>query len=245
MSEVAWPGSGLVSHYRKLAWFMFHRFEEENYQLMREYFARVMVEDLKPHFSPEQARSLDVGGAEGAFARVVHATRGWEIVNVEPSRVEAEWGATVRARAERLPFRDEVFDLVVCRGVVEHIPPGGQETGLEEIFRVTRRGGYAYLAIPPWYNPHAGHQLKPFHYFPFSMAKRLRRLAFRDCVEGSSYEEVGLYRVTFRRMRKLIEQSGFRIVATKDPHFRLHFLTRVPLLREVLVPVAAFVVQKP
>ena len=42
-----------------------------------------------------------------------------------------------------------------------------------------KKQGIGYFVIPPWYNPHAGHGLKPFHIFPFAIAKFLRNLFFK------------------------------------------------------------------
>jgi hypothetical protein len=40
-----------------------------------------------------------------------------------------------------------------------------------DIYRVLKKGGIGYLVIPSWWNPHAGHGLKPFHVLPFPVAK--------------------------------------------------------------------------
>ena len=115
---------------------------------------------------------------------------------------------------------------------------------MNEMYRVTKTGGICYIMIPPWYNPHAGHSLKPFHIFPFKLAKFLRQLFFRNKINGNSFEEAGLYPITFKRMLKMISTSGFNVVATKDTHFRLHFLTRIPVIREIAVPSAVFILAK-
>ena len=110
--------------------------------------------------------------------------------------------------------------------------------------RVTKCGGICYIMIPPWYNPHAGHGLKPFHMFGFETAKRLRKLFFRQTISVNSFKEAGLYPITFKRMREMILKSGFKILDTKDTHLRLHFLTKIPLLREVLVSSVSFILKK-
>jgi hypothetical protein len=33
--------------------------------------------------------------------------------------------------------------------------------------------------IPPWNNPWAGHNLRPFHIFPFKVARKLKLLFFK------------------------------------------------------------------
>ena len=40
------------------------------------------------------------------------------------------------------------------------------------------------------------------------------------------------------------EKSGFEIIDMKDTHLRFHFLCRIPILREFLIPAVAFIVKK-
>ncbi len=104
------------------------------------------------------------------------------------------------------------------------------------MYRAAKEGEICYIMIPPWYNPHAGHGLKPFHIFPFKLAKYLRQLFFRNKIKAKSFEEVGLYPITFKKMLNMISTSGFKIVTTEDTHFRLHFLAKIPIIRELMIP---------
>lgn len=42
----------------------------------------------------------------------------------------------------------------------------------------------------------------------------------------------------------MISLSGFKVIATKDTHLGLHFLTRIPVLREITIPAVAFLFTK-
>ena len=166
-----------------------------------------------------------------------------DIVNLDPSNVKPVW-KTLKNEAHEIPFEDNYFDLVLFRGVMEHIPPNKQQISLNEIYRVMKTQGLGYFVIPPWYNPHAGHGLKPFHIFPFVIAKFLRNLFFKKKVKYNSLEEASLYKITFSQMKKMINLAGFNIVDMKDTHLRFHFLCKVPILREFLIPAVAFLVKK-
>jgi SAM-dependent methyltransferase len=52
----------------------------------------------------------------------------------------------VVADLEHLPFRDGVFDGLVCDDTIEHLP--NDAAGVRELARVTRAGGVAVLATP-------------------------------------------------------------------------------------------------
>ncbi len=212
---------------------------------MRRYLARVLIMELEEFIDLDDCQVLDVGGARGEFCQVLHQLRGCRATNVDPDPGIPLWPDTVRCFADDIPLASNRFDLVICRGVLEHIPTVRQQASIREMFRVTRPGGLCYFLIPPWFNPHAGHTLKPFHVLPFKAARFLRQLWFRESIPARSYAEAGLYPITFRRMLRLISGAGMRLLATRDSHFRLHFMTRIPVLRELLVPSAAFILKKP
>jgi len=241
----------IADHYSKLWRFNFNRLKGDNYRLMREYFAQVFISDIEEFMPLYGKKVLDVGGARGEFCRVLNRERKCAAVNLEPSpfeygRYESDflWPGTVLGRAEAIPFSDDEFDLVMCRGAFEHIYPEDQKKALNEMYRVTQKGGICYITIPPWYNPWAGHGLKPFHYLPFKAAKFCAESVYGKKIEAGSWREKRLFPVTFRAMKKMVTAAGFKVVGTRDIHFRLHFLTRIPLIREIAVPAVAFILKK-
>jgi SAM-dependent methyltransferase len=234
----------LFSHYRTLLFYTFNRFKDDNAQLMSEYFAQILIMEIEEFVPLWNKKVLDVGGGRGVFCKVISEKRKCDAINLEPNPGEYIWPKTTVGFADNLPSADNEFDLVICRGVLEHISPEKQQQSVNELYRTTKRGGVCYILIPPWYNPHAGHNLKPFHIFPFKFAKFLRQLIFRDKINANSFEEAGLYPITFKRMLNMISTSGFRVLATKDTHFRLHFLTKIPIIREIAVPAIAFILTK-
>ena len=233
----------IISHYRKLIFFALRRYEGSNYAQMRNYFATILVHDLKKYISPNKKNILDVGGSSGEFSKYIGETFDCKILNLDPHPMNPVWD-TVTSSADKMPFESNKFDLIFFRGVLEHIKPSLQQDSIDEIYRVLNTGGVCYLVIPPWYNPHAGHGLKPFHLLPFPLAKFLKNLIFRKKVLYNSLEESSLYKVTHRGTQEMIKKSGFTILDTKDTHLRLHFLTKIPIIREFAVPAVAFIFKK-
>ncbi len=234
----------LLSHYRALLFFTFNRLKGDNARLMSEYFSQILIGEIEEFMPLWEKKVLDVGGGRGIFCKAVNEKRKCDAINYEPNPGNYIWENTKIGFADNISFEDNEFDLVICRGVLEHIPTEKQQKSVNELYRTTKKGGICYILIPPWYNPHAGHNLKPFHIFPFKLAKFLRQLIFRDKIKANSYEEAGLYPITYKRMFKMISESGFKVLATKDTHFRLHFLTKVPIIREIAVPAIAFILKR-
>lgn len=245
----------ITDHYKRLVFFNFHRFEKNNYKKMSEYFAKIFVNDIQKFTILKNKEMLDIGGASGEFCKLIYKYTKTKPTNLDPFPHNLVWKKTIIGYANKLPFEDNIFDIVLCRGVLEHIPPNEQQPSINEAFRVLKRGGIGYFVIPPWYNPHAGHNFKPFHIFPFKVGKFLRETIFREKIdkqmftgkkiEAYSYDDYNLYKITFRKMERMLKKSGFEIVDTLDTHFRLHFMTKMPGLKEILVPAVAFIVKKP
>ena len=234
----------LLKHYNKLFFFTLKRFKGNNYKLMGDYFAQILIGEVEEFMSLRNKKILDVGGANGEFCKILSEKRKCDAINFDPNPGENAWKKTVVGFADNMPFMNKVFDFVINRGVLEHIPKNKRQASINEMYRVTKSGGICYILIPPWYNPHAGHNLKPFHLLPFGIAKFLRQIIFKDKIEANSLEEANLYPITFGEMSKMILLSGFKILATRDTHFRLHFLTKIPILREVAIPAVSFILVK-
>jgi SAM-dependent methyltransferase len=94
--------------------------------------------------------ALDVGCGEGRFCRMLEA-RGIDTVGVDPTpalisvaQTRDARGTYVQATAERLPFREGAFDLVVSYLSLIDIPD--VETAIPEMARVLRPGGTLLIA---------------------------------------------------------------------------------------------------
>ena len=95
-------------------------------------------------------RALDVGCGEGRFCRLLRS-RGVAVVGVDPTpaliataRARDDDTPYVRGRAERLPFPDASFDLVVSYLTLIDIPD--EQAGIREMARVLRPGGRLLIA---------------------------------------------------------------------------------------------------
>jgi ubiquinone/menaquinone biosynthesis C-methylase UbiE len=106
------------------------------------------------------ARALDLGAGVGRVAeRLAGRVGRLACADLAPGMLERLRrrlrGAGVpdgsydrlRHRADRLPYRDHAFDLVVCLGLLEHLPAEARSGTLAEIARVLRPTGRLALVL--------------------------------------------------------------------------------------------------
>jgi ubiquinone/menaquinone biosynthesis C-methylase UbiE len=93
------------------------------------------------------ARALDAGAGSGVAGDALRAG-GAHVVSADREFDMAAYGAlagpAVTADVTALPFREQVFDVVVAAFVVNHLPHPVR--GLAELRRVTRAGGAVLLS---------------------------------------------------------------------------------------------------
>lgn len=102
---------------------------------------------------PRPLRLLDVGAGSGVIARHFASSGEDEYivdaVDLRDSRVVKDGYRFQLVNGTELPFEDGAFDVVVSNHVVEHVGDrGDQLRHLEEIRRVLRPQGRAYVAVP-------------------------------------------------------------------------------------------------
>lgn len=107
-------------------------------------------------------RVLEIGCGRGAFKNLVER---WVGLDLAATDAGGKGKPIVRASAIRLPFANDSFDGLWSITTLEHVPQ--PEAALEEIARVMKPGGVAYLA-PAWHcRPWAadGYAVRPWSDF--------------------------------------------------------------------------------
>lgn len=117
-------------------------------------------------FPVEGRRILDLGSGPGWYARALHE-RGADVVPVDMGDDDVDLARrgglpVVQGDALRTPFPAGVFDGVFCSNMLEHVPE--TRSVFDEIERVLRPGGWAWVSWTNWYSPWGGHEIVPFHY---------------------------------------------------------------------------------
>ena len=190
---------------------------------------------------------LDVGGGPGyfrdAFERAGATYWALDADAGELAGLGTIARGTVVGDGMNLPFRDGAVDLCYSSNVLEHVARPWEMA--DEMLRVTRPGGIAFLSYTVWYGPWGGHETSPWHYLGGALARR--RYTARHGHEPKNRYGESLFRVTVRDgLRWARRQRAGRVIGVLpryNPRWT-YWLTRVPGLRELVTWNLVIVVRK-
>jgi ubiquinone/menaquinone biosynthesis C-methylase UbiE len=99
---------------------------------------------------PDVTSILDAGCGNGIFVNylISHTSKFSRVHAVDRSNTALKFVKVEKTHAsiERLPFRDNEFDLVTCLEVIEHLPKTIYKKSLNELTRVSRK--YVIISVP-------------------------------------------------------------------------------------------------
>jgi ubiquinone/menaquinone biosynthesis C-methylase UbiE len=136
----------------------------------------------------------------------------------------------------KLPFADESFDCLFCVDVIEHLPT--PDYFVSEFRRVLAPGGLLLLSFgPPWYHAHGKHMwAKVPGWWTHLLFPRRVVMRAGGIPPDTTYEQIGLHRLSVSKFRRIMDQSGFTCLYLDE---RIHRLARpmklLPGLRELFI----------
>lgn len=192
-------------------------------------------------------RTLDFGcGAGGVTYQLAKVSReavgiDLEAYKLDYARAQAEPLGITNAQfvcydGSALPFADATFDCIVSIDVLEHLPR--LDHFVAEFHRVLVDGGQLLLSFgPPWFHPHGKHMWGRLPGW-WTHVVFPRRVVMRVCgyPQETTWEELGLNRLSVSRFRRIMGRSGFTQLHFEEQiNARVRFLNHVPWVRELFI----------
>jgi ubiquinone/menaquinone biosynthesis C-methylase UbiE len=220
---------------------------------------------LEPAGDLEGKKVLDVGcglggktvayeerGATAVFGADILESNAAASQSYARETAAGDRSAFLAGDAAALPFENETFDTVVANDAMEHF--ARPAVALDEMRRVTRKGGAIWIFFTPHFSPLGSH-LYDYIYTPWchllfsrsQIERAIRRvLAERGEVTGGEARVREIMR-SYREDLNHMSVRWFRRIVTGMPSLRIAFLelrpakfgilkplTRVPLVRELV-----------
>ena len=249
MSQESSPGSTrwAPTLRRSVRLFRAFRLEQTQPAVFYQALAADSTAQLAQYVDPTGKTVLDVGGGPGYF-REAFQDRGSRYFALDADVGELSGlgkiaSGTVVGSGMQLPFADESIDICYSSNVLEHVSKPWRMA--DEMVRVTRRGGVVFLSYTVWYGPWGGHETAPWHFLGGKRAReRYRR---RHGREPKNRFGESLFPVTVKAgsdwARRQTEADVLDVIPRYNPRFA-HWLTRVPVVREVVTWNLVIVLQR-
>lgn len=198
---------------------------------------------MQQYVDLDGAVMLDVGGGPGYFRDAFSAAGAtyWAL-DADAGELAGLGGlgspgsiarGTVLGSGMELPFRDDCLDVSYSSNVLEHVPDPWKMA--DEMLRVTKPGGVAFISYTVWFGPWGGHETAPWHYLGGRYARRRYRRTHGH--EPKNRFGESLYAVTVRDglrwARNQDQAEVIDLVARYNPRWS-QWLLKVPLVREVV-----------
>lgn len=103
-----------------------------------------------------------------------------------------------KARAEKLPFKKEYFDYILCIATLHHLNKKEQEKSVKEMNRVLKHGGLAFITV--------------WNKFPLSLFVKEK---YENWTRKGKPHHRYYYLFTVWELKKLIRKYGFKIIKTR------------------------------
>jgi SAM-dependent methyltransferase len=179
---------------------------------------------------------LDLGSGPGHYTGAL-ARAGAKVIALDLSvanvRIAADASLpAVLGDASRLPFPEACFDGIFCSNMLEHVPD--PLAVIDEIERLLRPGGWAWISWTNWYSPWGGHHITPFHYLgPRLGTKAYVRVTGHEPPKNAVFD--GLWPTYVGRvLADMRARPGLRVLDAVPRYYpRLRWIIKVPGLREV------------
>jgi SAM-dependent methyltransferase len=192
--------------------------------------------ELDRRYGPLSAETiLDLGCGPGFYTRAFREI-GANVIPLDNSQKELELhgeppDGAVLGDAMDLPLEDESVDGIFTSNMIEHTPR--PLAVFDEIERVLRPGGWAYVSWTNWFSPWGGHDISPYHYLGPKLGLRVYEWLHGPPAKNRPGEELFPMHIG-STLQALSRRPGIIVDSVESRYWpRLSFITRVPVLREI------------
>lgn len=148
---------------------------------------------------------LEIGVGDKVFASYLKNNTNIKYLCLD---IAEDLSPDVIGSVENTPFQDGSFDLVCAFEVLEHLPFEKFENNLLELKRVSKKN--VIISLPHWGRHFSFYMRLPFLKIIKGQYK-FNGLSIEHKFDGQHYWEIGKKGYSFKLIKKIIEDCGFKI----------------------------------
>lgn len=224
----------------------FYRSEADEGSLISAGYNQVVLSDFYSHLQSQRvSRVCDLGSGLGRnlpalrqsfpSARIIAVDLSWKALHA-PSHGRFST-QPVQGDALSIPAKDQMFDLVACTEVLEHV--ADLDKAVEEIARVVRSGGCAVFSSPNYLNPMGARKwvkdrrLGTEYWDPWDGHSGFERWMYPRLVDRAAGRFFDILQVRGAGFTMAWLPLGYRRIGKWNDRFPLLWLGRRPIFRNV------------
>jgi len=147
-------------------------------------YGRLYAKHIHQRYFKKRGKLLDIGCGRCWYLQGFKEL-GYEVYGLDYDEESVKEGIRkgfnlkkCKAGKEKFPHKDNSFDFIFCKSVIEHIYPQDIFFFVEEIYRVLKSGGKIYFLTPNWKKTWKSFYDSPSHFSPFTKERLKHILAF-------------------------------------------------------------------
>ena len=199
----------------------------ENYPQKKSHISKILARINTTISVKKNSKILELGCAQGLFIFALRELGYKCSFGVEPSKIALRNMELIEkikheklnikhGYAEKIPFEDETFDLVIAESVLEHVLE--EVKVFQEVYRVLKKNGVFYFSTTSILCPYQGEiRFFPFFsWYPDKLKKKIMNwssLHHPDLIGNTQTPAINWY--SFKKVKKLAKTYGFRIVKSR------------------------------
>lgn len=178
--------------------------------------AEKIIKIISKYKNIHNSRILDIGCGSGYLGSILSKKSKYYIGIDFVDERKVKNFHFLRCNAVAIPFKNKIFDIVICNHVIEHVGDNNkQDKLLNEIYRLLKDDGICYITSPNKLWPIEPHLKLPFLSL---LPRKIADAYVKAAGKGAHYDIYPMTYIKFKRkLDKLFSPYNFTLEVLKNP----------------------------
>ena len=163
------------------------------------------------------SKIIDIGSADGSFASLLLRHNNFVAVDMDEESMKKNCAKRkiIMKISDRLPFKDNSFDYVLCFEFLEHQKRNTAIKIIREIYRILKEDGVFVFSTPNY--------LRLTTFFRDLVGKKRKYPIPVGRLEGIEHRDFHYYEFSIPELREILKRVGFKKIIMKSIFIHIPF----------------------